>query len=80
MALQGVSFLAVSALDHYSKYRDNIGVHYTSGIYNKAWCTLTNTSGWDYLRAFEVCVHVLLCTCPYIHVHLLYNKALVSLG
>ena len=24
------------ALDHYSKYKSNIDVHYTSGIYNKA--------------------------------------------
>jgi len=42
------------ALDHYSQFNNNVGVHYSSGIYNKAWCTLTKTRGWDYLKAFEV--------------------------
>ena len=41
----------------YSQYRSNIDVHYTSGIYNKAWCTLTKTPGWGYIKAFEVLEH-----------------------
>ena len=41
-------------IDHMDQYNDNIDVHSTSGIYNKAWCTLVNTAGWDYIKAFEV--------------------------
>jgi pseudolysin/vibriolysin len=43
-----------NGLDHFSQYRDNIDVHYTSGIYNKAWCLLSRRSGWDYIKAFKV--------------------------
>ena len=29
-------------------------MHYTSGVYNKAFCTLAKTSGWDTKKAFQV--------------------------
>ena len=38
------------------------GVHDIAGIYNKAWCTLRNTRGWNYRRAFEVNTTALLTT------------------
>ena len=52
-----INSISDGALDHYSQYRSNIDVHYTSGIYNKAWCTLTKTPGWGYIKAFEVLEH-----------------------
>ncbi len=39
-----------SALDYYS----GLDVHYSSGVYNKAFCTLAKTSGWNTHKAFEV--------------------------
>ena len=51
-------FVTLGAIDHYSQYTDNLDVHFSSGVYNKAWCLLKNTAGWNYIRAFEV--HVLL--------------------
>jgi len=44
----------LGSLDHMDQFNDRIGVHSSSGIYNKAWCTLSKTTGWDYIKAFEV--------------------------
>lgn len=35
-------------------YYPGLNVHYSSGVYNKAYCTLAKTSGWNTKRAFEV--------------------------
>ena len=42
------------------QYHDRINVHYSSGIYNKAWCILKSKAGWDYVKAFEVSLEYLL--------------------
>lgn len=41
------------SIDHQRDFRlmDN---HYSSGVYNKAFCTLAKTAGWNALSAFEV--------------------------
>ncbi len=39
-----------SALDYYN----GIDVHLSSGVYNKAFCTLAKKSGWNTRKAFEV--------------------------
>lgn len=41
------------SIDHQRDFRlmDN---HYSSGVYNKAFCTLAKTGGWNALSAFEV--------------------------
>jgi vibriolysin len=41
-----------SALDYYS----GLDVHYSSGVYNKAFYTLATTAGWDTRKAFDVFV------------------------
>jgi len=41
-----------SALDYYS----GMNVHYSSGVYNKAFYTLAHTSGWTTHKAFDVFV------------------------
>jgi pseudolysin/vibriolysin len=42
------------SIDDASEYDDSLDVHYTSGVYNRAFCTLAKTSGWDTRKAFEV--------------------------
>lgn len=41
-----------ASIDHLSKYRNGIDVHYSSGIYNKAFCSLSKSEGWDPEKAF----------------------------
>jgi vibriolysin len=48
--LDGISI--GSANDYYS----GLNVHYSSGVYNKAFYTLATTSGWDTRKAFDVFV------------------------
>ncbi|MHB1059227.1 MAG: M4 family metallopeptidase [Rhodanobacter sp.] len=43
-----------ASIDDASQYTDDLDVHYTSGVYNKAFCTLAKTSGWNTRKAFEV--------------------------
>ncbi|XP_067931751.1 virulence metalloprotease-like isoform X1 [Watersipora subatra] len=43
-----------NAAGHLNDYNDKMGVHSSSGIYNKAWCTLKNSENWDYKMAFEI--------------------------
>ena len=40
------------SIDHTSDYSDSVDVHYSSGIYNKAFYTLANTAGWNTQTAF----------------------------
>lgn len=43
-----------TSIDNASNYYDGLDVHYSSGVYNKAFCTLAKTSGWNTRKAFEV--------------------------
>ena len=40
------------SLGHYKDYSDGINVHFSSGIFNKAYYTLAHLSGWDPKKAF----------------------------
>ena len=42
------------SIDNASKYKSTMDVHYTSGVYNKAFCLLAKTSGWTTKKAFQV--------------------------
>ena len=42
------------SIDNASQYSDSLDVHYTSGVYNRAFCTLAKTAGWNTRMAFEV--------------------------
>ena len=43
-----------SSIDNAADYYSGLDVHYSSGVYNKAFCTLAKTSGWNTRKAFEV--------------------------
>ncbi|WP_265436583.1 M4 family metallopeptidase [Aeromonas media] len=45
-----------SSIGHASDYYDGIDVHHSSGVYNRAFYLLANTSGWQTRKAFEVFV------------------------
>lgn len=42
------------SIDHASQYQDGMDTHYSSGVYNKAFCTLAVLEGWGTRKAFEV--------------------------
>lgn len=42
------------SIDNARDYTDTMDVHYTSGVYNKAFYNLATTPGWDIRKAFEV--------------------------
>ena len=42
------------SIDNASQYYNGLDVHYSSGVYNKAFCLLAKTSGWDVKKAFQV--------------------------
>jgi pseudolysin/vibriolysin len=42
------------SIGHASNYRNGMDVHYSSGVYNKAFCTLARSSDWNTRKAFEV--------------------------
>ena len=42
------------SIDNASSYYDGLNVHYSSGVYNKTFCTLAKTAGWDVKKAFQV--------------------------
>lgn len=42
------------SIDSANDYYNGLDVHYSSGVYNKAFCTLAKTSGWNTRKAFEV--------------------------
>ncbi|BBD79586.1 M4 family metallopeptidase [Aerosticca soli] len=42
------------SIDNAANYTSGLDVHYSSGVYNKAFCLLAKTSGWDVKKAFQV--------------------------
>ena len=42
------------SIGHANDYSDGMDVHYSSGVFNKAFYLLANTSGWDVRKGFEV--------------------------
>ncbi|UPQ89481.1 M4 family metallopeptidase [Vibrio sinaloensis] len=42
------------SIGHASDYYDGINVHYSSGVYNRAFYLLANKAGWDVRKGFEV--------------------------
>jgi len=45
-----------SSIDHVSDYYSGLDVHYSSGVFNKAFYLLATSSGWDTHKAFDVFV------------------------
>ncbi len=45
-----------NSIDHIDDYNIDMSVHYSSGVFNKAFYHLANSSGWDTRKAFEVFV------------------------
>jgi len=41
------------SIDNAANYNSGLDVHYSSGVYNKAFCTLAKTAGWDTVKAFK---------------------------
>jgi vibriolysin len=42
------------SIDHSRDFRPDLNVHFGSGVYNKAFCLLAKTPGWDARKAFGV--------------------------
>ena len=42
------------SIDNAADYTSSMDVHYTSGVYNKAFCLLAKTAGWNTPTAFKV--------------------------
>ena len=42
------------SIDNASQYTSGLDVHYSSGVYNKAFCTLAKKTGWGTMKAFKV--------------------------
>ncbi len=42
------------SIDNAANYTSSLDVHYSSGVYNKAFCTLAKTANWNTRKAFEV--------------------------
>lgn len=42
------------SIDNAANYTSSMDVHYSSGVYNKAFCVLAKTSGWGTKKAFQV--------------------------
>ncbi|WP_426700438.1 M4 family metallopeptidase [Rhodanobacter sp. Col0626] len=42
------------SIDNAADYNSGLDVHYSSGVYNKSYCLLAKTSGWDAKKAFQV--------------------------
>ena len=42
------------SIGHANDYSNGMDVHYSSGVFNKAFYLLANTSGWDVRKGFEV--------------------------
>ncbi len=42
------------SIDNAANYTAGMDVHYSSGVYNKAFCVLAKTTGWDTSKAFKV--------------------------
>ncbi|CAM4172870.1 M4 family metallopeptidase [Pseudoalteromonas byunsanensis] len=44
------------SIDHASQYYSGIDVHYSSGVFNRAFYLLSNTNGWNVRKAFDLMV------------------------
>ncbi|GLT19162.1 hypothetical protein GCM10007938_29440 [Vibrio zhanjiangensis] len=44
------------SINHASEYYDGLNVHYSSGVFNKAFYHIATTEGWDTKKAFELFV------------------------
>jgi vibriolysin len=42
------------SIDNAASYTSGLDVHYSSGVYNKAFCTLAKKAGWSTQKAFQV--------------------------
>ena len=42
------------SIDNAADYNSGLDVHYSSGVYNKSFCLLAKTTGWDVKKAFQV--------------------------
>jgi vibriolysin len=42
------------SIDHVSEYYEGLDVHYSSGIFNKAYCLIAQSSGWTTKMAFDI--------------------------
>ena len=42
------------SIDNAANYTSTLDVHYTSGVYNKSFCLLAKTTGWNVKKAFQV--------------------------
>ncbi|KZC35406.1 UNVERIFIED_ORG: peptidase, partial [Rhodanobacter sp. FW104-R5] len=42
------------SIDNAANFTSTMDVHYSSGVYNKAFCLLAKTAGWDTKKAFQV--------------------------
>jgi Zn-dependent metalloprotease len=42
------------SIDHVSEYYEGLDVHYSSGIFNKAFCLIAQSSGWTTKMAFDI--------------------------
>ncbi|KZN38759.1 hypothetical protein N480_13975 [Pseudoalteromonas luteoviolacea S2607] len=45
------------SIGHASKFEIGMGVHHSSGVFNRAFYTLANTEGWGVKKAYEVMLH-----------------------
>lgn len=45
------------SIDNANQYDDSIDVHFSSGVYNRAFYLLATTANWDVRKAFDVMVH-----------------------
>ncbi len=43
-----------NSIDHVSEYYEGLDVHYSSGIFNKAFCLIAQSSGWTTKMAFDI--------------------------
>jgi Zn-dependent metalloprotease len=43
-----------ASIDHVSEYYSGLDVHYSSGIYNKVFCLVAQSSGWTTRMAFDI--------------------------
>ncbi|MFC2146652.1 M4 family metallopeptidase [Acidobacteriota bacterium] len=44
------------SIDHVDDYYDGLDVHYSSGVFNKAFCLIANSEGWTTRMAFDIFV------------------------
>jgi len=42
------------SIDHVSEYYEGLDVHYSSGIFNKAFCLIAQSTGWTTRMAFDI--------------------------